>query len=65
MKWLCECQSDCNTKIEMSPEEYQWITLIGSKDVYIIASDCPHGPEPTDILVEDRGTYKLYKETKR
>jgi len=28
----------------------------------IIVDGCEHGPEPTDVLVEEREGYKLYKE---
>lgn len=61
MQVLCECDSfNCNLAIEISVADMQEIKSDPSK--LIISGICPTGPEPTDELVEDRGTYKIYRE---
>ena len=57
---LCECLSfDCNETIEMTVEEALSIMSRDRKSV-IITSECPHGPEPTDKLMEVKDGYSLY-----
>ena len=60
---LCECNSfQCSASpIQMSAEEQMEFrrTIPG---VVFIAKDCPNGPEPTDILVEEKDKFFIYRE---
>lgn len=60
MKFLCECDSSiCLESVEFTLEDWNEIKL--KDDHYVISNDCPHGPEDTDILVEKKENYSIYK----
>jgi len=60
MKFACECASmGCKKVIELSVEE---MLEIRQQGCIIISSDCERGPEPEDILVEEKEGYAIYRE---
>ena len=62
MKLVCECNSfDCNEQIEISAEETSLFMRQNPRPV-VISNDCKTGPDSTDVLLEEKATYKLYKE---
>lgn len=57
---LCECNSfDCKWVIDLSYEENLKAHQNGSM---IIINGCSQGPDPTDILVEKKDKYSIYRE---
>lgn len=61
MDFLCECNSiTCKKKIRLSVEEMEKLKI--KMDCVIIVEGCEHGPEPTDILVEEKTDYSIYRE---
>lgn len=55
---LCECSSLCRKTVALDAGVYGDFSRQG---LVIIVNGCKHGPEPTDVLVEEREGYKLYK----
>lgn len=61
LQLLCECNSlNCTWVLEVTPEEICEFNAMHPRPV-IIANTCEHGPEPTDVLIERREKYSLYK----
>ena len=59
MKRLCECNSmNCQESFEASFNELKKIQIQGH---ITIATNCSHGPEPTDELVSENETYRVFK----
>ena len=60
---LCECNSfNCVAlPINMSIEEQTAIKQ-GCPDYVVISNKCLNEPDPTDILVEKREEYSIYRE---
>ena len=57
---LCECNSFCFLKVTMPVAD----AIVAQRDgLIVIANACPHGPEPTEQLVERHETYSLYRPT--
>ena len=56
---LCECASWCRKIVKL---DIGMLTDIHRRGLVIIVDGCEHGPEPTDVLVEEREGYKLYEE---
>ena len=58
----CECNSfECNETVEVHFKDYlRW----SDYGWVIISKNCPKGPEPSDVLVEEHGYYSLYQEEK-
>lgn len=57
---LCECNSfNCKWAIDLSYEENLAAHLNGN---IIIINGCSHGAESTDILVEKKEKYSIYRE---
>lgn len=56
---FCECGSRCRKTIALDAGVYSDFSRRG---LIMIVNGCEHGPEPTDVLVEEREGYKLYKE---
>ncbi len=62
MTVLCECSSfDCDESIELLLEEAQ--VSKADNDLVIIVSSCKYGPDKTDILVEAKNGYAIYRDT--
>jgi hypothetical protein len=59
MEILCECNSFCSKKVEITDEEFR--ENLRRRQI-VISNDCPHGPEESDSLVEEREFYKIYQE---
>lgn len=60
MKILCECGGlDCEMKIDLPHEENVKAHQNGG---VIIVKGCSQGPFPTDILVEEKDKYSIYRE---
>ncbi len=60
IKTLCECNSfTCDKSIMLSYEECCKAHEDGN---IIIVKNCEAGPEPTDVLVEEKNKYSIYKE---
>jgi hypothetical protein len=60
MKVLCECNSfDCKWAIDLSYEENLEAHKNGG---VIIINGCSKGPDSTDILVEEKDKYSIYRE---
>ena len=62
IKVLCECNSwTCDKSITLPLEQ---CTKDREGGNIIIVSDCEAGPDPTDVLVEEKDGYSIYKEQK-
>ena len=61
MKALCECDSfNCNKIIILSLEENREAHREGK---LIIIDGCNKGPNPTDVFIEKKDGYTIYRET--
>lgn len=60
MLLLCECDSDCVEEFEVPDEEALEI-MLNRNNLTIISDNCKHGPEKTDVFVEQRQGYKVYR----
>jgi hypothetical protein len=57
---LCECNSvDCGLAVDLSFEEAMGVEASG---LIFIAKGCKKGQEETDVLIEERENYSLYRE---
>lgn len=64
MKILCECSSfDCTKLIDLPTREALKAKLISAG--VIIIDGCHMGPDSTDVLVEKKVGYSIYKEVKQ
>ena len=60
---LCECNSTrCKKVINLSVAEM--VQATEDVDHVIIANNCRKGPDKTDVLVEKRRGYSIYREEK-
>ena len=60
MNVLCECNSfTCKMVITLSDEENMAAHTNGK---ILIINGCQTGPDPTDILIEEKTGYSLYRE---
>lgn len=59
MQVFCECDSYCTRTVEMSVDEQ--LAIRQNPRHIIIVKGCPKGPSPSDVLVEERETYTIYK----
>lgn len=56
----CECESfDCTLTVKLSGAEFGEIKRMGA---LIIVDGCATGPNSTDVLVEQRKGYRLFRE---
>lgn len=59
---MCECDStSCNKQLVLPVEEALKV-LQGAIGKVVIVDGCHTGPEPTDIFIEKKSGYSLYKE---
>lgn len=60
MRVLCKCESfDCDKVIVLSFEE----NMEAHKDGRLIIIDgCCKGPNPTDVFIEEKDGYTIYRE---
>ena len=59
-KALCLCDSfECSIWVEVPFDEAQAVEQGG---LVLIARSCRVGPNPTDVLVEERELYSLYRD---
>ncbi len=62
MNIQCECNFEgCNVAVLVSLEK---VMRYLQTNAFVIANNCSVGPKPTDELLEEYETYKVYKETK-
>ena len=60
INFACECNGiTCKKTIRLSVEEME--KLKTSMDCVIIIEGCEHGPEPTDVLVEEKTGYSIFR----
>jgi hypothetical protein len=58
----CECGSkECSLIIAIDEDE---LNDIERKGTYVISNNCEYGPTETDVLVETRAGYSIYKKDK-
>lgn len=63
MKINCECNGvECRCEVEV--DELAYVEKEQSGQV-IISDNCPHGPEPDDVLVAARDGYGVYTDSLR
>lgn len=55
----CECDSFKCSKYVLATEEEMLIAL--HRDTIVIIDGCEYGPRPTDVFLEKREGYTIYK----
>jgi len=61
----CRCMCDsfgCSLVVDISADEYDQIINATGPEFVIIVNGCAHGPSTGDVLVEERQTYRIYRE---